>query len=257
MSSKLKSSAVGSDSSTIEPGFQDGGAASANLNRDSALQQQRELARRMDAPHMDNYPPGGPNVSNDNYGKMGDNMVNSQPMPNYNGGGFSGRASNNAAAGFDQHGGGNMPNASGEYSQQSAQYGHYGQGNARPGYGANPGMQRPPSMGARGPGMSPNMVPPNYGSNQQRFMSGATIQQQGGPTPTLNQLLQNNSPGPRYQGNYNDYNMGGGGGGPGGASQKDVGYNPGWNGPPQRPGMHPYQQMQQGNYRNQVSTWLV
>lgn len=42
---------------------------------------------------------------------------------------------------------------------------------------------------------------------QQRFQSGQTIPQQTGPTPTLNQLLQQSNPVHRYQNNFGDYRM--------------------------------------------------
>ncbi|XP_067141126.1 trithorax group protein osa-like isoform X7 [Centruroides vittatus] len=41
---------------------------------------------------------------------------------------------------------------------------------------------------------------------QQRFLTGQSISQQGGPTPTLNQLLQSPNPLHRYQNHYGDYN---------------------------------------------------
>lgn len=244
MSTKLKSTA---DSTTIGAGFQDGGGASA-VNSLHGLRPNS----------MDSMTSFNPDQNNDNYGKMGENVATSQQQmaSNYNGGGFGNRASNNFTG--DQHGGGNMANASSEYSQQSGQYAQYGQHNMRPGYPGNPGMPRAPSMPGGGrPGMSggTGMVPPNYTSNQQRFLSGATIQQQGGPTPTLNQLLQNSNPGPRYPGSYVDYNMGGSG-------PKEMSSQPGfnhpqqqgWNGPQSRPNMNPYQQMPQGIYRSPVSS---
>ena len=254
MSSKLKSSNSSSDSNTIESAFQDGGSQ-PNLNTVESARSRHDFARNMDGSHMNSdinsYPQSGAdqNVNSDSYGKMGENMPSSQ-MSNYNGG-FGGRGSGGSGFGDQQHGGG-MTNTGSEFPQQNAQYNQYGQQNIRPGYPGNPGMQRGPAMTNR-PGMGGSMMPPNYPPSQQRFLSGPSIQQQGGPTPTLNQLLQNANSGQRYQGNYPEYAMNPPKGVPDNMGNNQGGFNPpqGWNGP-QRPGMNPYQQMQQSSYRNQV-----
>jgi len=61
--------------------------------------------------------------------------------------------------------------------------------------------QSPPDFGGRfdAPPASAEYRPPYkpaYGP--QRFMSGQSLSQASGPTPTLNQLLQNNPPRPNY-----------------------------------------------------------
>jgi len=78
-----------------------------------------------------------------------------------------------------------------------------------------------PKPGVPGPGTpvpqrplssSPNMTSGNYSPHlqqqQQRFLSGQSISQPTGPTPTLNQLLQSSNPVHRYQNSYVDYSMG-------------------------------------------------
>lgn len=64
--------------------------------------------------------------------------------------------------------------------------------------------------------------PPTAFSQQQRFVSGQTISQPTGPTPTLNQLLQSSNPMHRYQNSY---------------GHPDQPYSQGW--PPQKP-LAPY-----------------
>ena len=154
-----------------------------------------------------------------------------------------------------QHGG--MANAGNDFPQQSSQYNQYGQQNMRPGYPQNPNLQRGPSLGNRPPmgGSGMGMMPPNFNHGQphgpQRFMSGPNIQQQVGPTPTLNSLLQNQNPGQRYPGYPSDYNMGPQKGGSEMGNSQAFNGPQGWGGPQQRP----YQGQMQGNqpYRNQVN----
>ncbi|XP_054270546.1 trithorax group protein osa-like isoform X4 [Macrosteles quadrilineatus] len=84
---------------------------------------------------------------------------------------------------------------------------------------------------------SPNLGSPgNYSPHlqqQQRFLSGQSISQPTGPTPTLNQLLQSSNPVHRYQNSYVDYSMGKQGGE---QNQGNMPYNQAW---PPRP-MGPY-----------------
>lgn len=54
-----------------------------------------------------------------------------------------------------------------------------------------------PRQGFGGPKQPPTAFP-----QQQRFVSGQTISQPTGPTPTLNQLLQSSNPMHRYQNSY-------------------------------------------------------
>lgn len=57
---------------------------------------------------------------------------------------------------------------------------------------------QPPHMNTHAANFNPH-------SHPQRFMSGQSISQQMGPTPTLNQLLQSSNPVHRYQNNYAEY----------------------------------------------------
>ncbi|XP_076372800.1 trithorax group protein osa-like isoform X1 [Tachypleus tridentatus] len=113
----------------------------------------------------------------------------------------------------EQHGGSGMSaniNASDVMSgntQQSKVYSQY-----NPIQGRFPQLQRVNMGPPQRPGNASMMV--SYGSNsspqvqqqQQRFLSGQSISQQGGPTPTLNQLLQAPNTFQRYQNNFGDYN---------------------------------------------------
>ena len=138
--------------------------------------------------------------------------------------------------------------------QQHGQFSQFGQQNMRAGF---PQMMRNNTMPGR-PGMSSGnmgMMPSNF-NNPQRMMSAPNIQQQqGGQTPTLNQLLTNSNPSQRYQGGgYNNYDM------PQSKGGHDMSNNTGyssqtWSGQSQQ-GSNPYQQQQmQGNqpFRNQVT----
>lgn len=236
--SKLKSSNTGSESNTMDS-FQDGGQQNMNLDRN-----QSDYVSGMEGPHVNsdvnNYSHDseeqGP--GNHEYGKMNDNIPTSQYNSGFNRGNFGMG---------DQHGG--LPSStSNDFPQQNSHYPQYGQANIRSGY---PPPSRQGPMPGR-PGGNMGMMPPNFNSGQQRVMSGPSIQQQqGGPTPTLNQLLQNVST-QRYPGGYGEYGTG---------PQKAVndvsssqGYNqPGNWGQQGRPGSGMNYQMP-GNqpYRNQV-----
>ncbi|XP_014678424.1 PREDICTED: spidroin-2-like, partial [Priapulus caudatus] len=209
---------------TMETGMQDGGGAVHMNNIDQGNYNQTQ---RMNS----EYPPDGV-MGGQEYGKMGDGGMNppSSGINAYNGG-YS----------RPYYEGSGMVNDAAN-SQANSMYGQYGQSPV--GYGK--GMQASRGMG--GPMGS-------YASpGQPRMMSGAAISQQGGPTPTLNQLLQSPNPATRYQNSYNDY-----GGRQLGAHAQDNG-GMGYNGPsgpagpnqwsqrgpypPQGPmgRMHPYQQ---------------
>lgn len=96
---------------------------------------------------------------------------------------------------------------------------------------------------------SPNMTQSaNFASHlqQQRFLSGQSISQPTGPTPTLNQLLQSSNPVHRYQNNYIDYSM------PkhsGEQVQGNIPYNQAW--PPRPLGPYSAQQGVLPSYRPQ------
>lgn len=255
MNSKLKSSNQGQDSSSgidsYPPDWQDGGNEANAMER-----RQGDFTPNLDGTHMNSdmskFGQGPPdqNMVNDNYGKMNETMPQ-QSMSNYNN--AYGRHTYQTNPESTQHGG--VPNSGNpDYSQQNNQYGPYSQQNMRPGFSQGPrgphNMPVRPNMGMGGVGM----MPPNYPSSQQRLLSGPSIQQQGGPTPTLNQLLQNANSNSRYQGGYSEY--------PGqqkgsGQDMSAPGYGgtQGWNGDqPPRQGMNPYQQSIPGNqpYRAQV-----
>ena len=255
LNSKLKAANNVPDVNTIAP-FQDGGQQNMNLDRTS-----NEYSQNMESSVMNSdmasfsQGSGDQSMSSDSFGKINETMPVSQ-MSNYNVGFNRG----NMSMPDQQHGrmGGNT--GAGDFVQQPNQF---GQQNMRPAYSQQ--AQRMPVMtGRMGVGGSSGwgnmgMHPSNYssGSNQQRFISGPGIQQQAGPTPTLNQLLQNaNLPQnqQRYQGGYGDF-------GPVGP-QKGVADNPGFSGGGQgwggqlRMGMSSYQQQMPGNpaFRNQVRT---
>lgn len=178
-----------------------------------------------------------------NYGK-GPSDNGNQNMQGY-GISFSHRGNYHS----DHPSGGSPMQIGGENSlhHQSNSYGPFNPQNMRHGYPGSkpmPGPQRPPSAG---PNMnSPTGFSPH--SQQQRFMSGQSISQPTGPTPTLNQLLQSSNPVNRYQNSYGDYSMPKSGEQP----QGNMPYNQSW--PPPR-SMTPYGP-QQGSpgYRNQPST---
>jgi hypothetical protein len=250
---KLKNANASSESNT-KGSLQDGGPQQ-NMNLDRTG---NESVRGMEGSNSESYPPnsgGQTNISSDNYGKMNDNMSGAQ-MSNFGSGYIRNFNMND-----QQHGAGGMTNSSGgDYPQQNAQYNQFVQQNMRPNYPTNSTVPRAPPMQGR-PGMggsSMGMVPPNYTPNNQQqrpFMSGPSIQQQGGPTPTLNQLLQNTNPSQRYQAGYGDYPINQ----PKGDTENMSGNQPygpqsGWN--QQRP-MNPYQQQQMPpgsnqSFRNQV-----
>lgn len=95
-----------------------------------------------------------------------------------------------------------------------------------------------PHMNAHAGNFGPHAPP-------QRFMSGQSISQQMGPTPTLNQLLQSSNSAHRYQNNsYAEY----GGQKPNEGPQAGP-YNPGWNARPMAPYMN---QQSPVAYRNQM-----
>ena len=262
---KLKNANPSSESNT-KGSLQDGGPQQ-NMNLDRTG---NESVRGMEGSNSDSYPPnsgGQTNISGDNYGgKMNDNMPGAQ-MSNFSGGYPRNFNMNDQ----QQHGAGGVTNSTGavDYTQ-NVQYNQFVQQNTRPNHPTNSTMPRGPPMAMHGrPGMGNNsmgMMPPSYtpniSSNQQQrpFMSGPTIQQQSGPTPTLNQLLQNPNSSQRYPSGYGEYPMNQTKGDPENTGGNQT-YGPqsGWN--QQRP-MNPYQQQQMSHggsqlLRNQVRTKYV
>lgn len=144
--------------------------------------------------------------------------------------------------------GANPMQISGENSiHQTNSYGQFNPQNMRHGYPGSKPMSGPPRPPSAGPNMnSPSSGFPPHGQ-QQRFLSGQSISQPTGPTPTLNQLLQSSNPVHRYQNSYGDYSMQK----PGDQPQGSMPYNQSW--PPPRQ-ISPYGP-QQGSpgYRSQPS----
>lgn len=128
--------------------------------------------------------------------------MNHVPVASY-GAGYADRGGYMAS----QHGGPNLPgNASDPNSAQNKLYQHYNQQHMRPGYPQGPRASMGP-MPQRPTSMMPCYPPSaNGGAPPQRFLSGPSLSQQGGPTPTLNQLLQSPNPLHRYQNSYGEYN---------------------------------------------------
>lgn len=119
-------------------------------------------------------------------------------------------------------------NMGGDYGGHTGGYGQFQQPGSR---GSFPGGPRhgmgPVRPGSQGMGMVPASGQQGYSSGQQRMMSGQSISQQSGPTPTLNQLLQTPNSQPRYPNNYEGYN-GPQKGGDMSASNGPYGMPPGW-----------------------------
>lgn len=108
------------------------------------------------------------------------------------------------------------------------------------------GLPRHPFAAGK-PGARPGQGPHNAHFNPhapQRFMSGQSISQQMGPTPTLNQLLQSSNSAHRYQNNSYEYGNQKPNEGPQAAP-----YNHGWNTRPMAPYMN---QQSPVAYRNQM-----
>lgn len=247
---KLRSPSQVSDSNTMDS-FQDGGQQNMNS-------EQNDYTASLDSSHVNsesnNYPQnsGDGGVSSDSYARMNENIHPTQ-IPGF---GMYGRG--NYSMG-DQHGAMSMPGSS-EFSNQTSQYhGQYLPTHVRPGFPGGP----KPGMNPMRPGMgtsSMGMMPPSYNPASTRLMSGQSISQQSGPTPTLNQLLQSPNSAQRYPNNYSEY----------GGSQKvpaDMGSVAGypmqqaWS-PHQRGAINAFPQTQGAisgcqAFRNQVSTHFL
>lgn len=217
--------------------FQDGGRKL--MNSEHSFSQGMEGSYMN--PEMTNYGPnpGEQGMGPDSYGRMNEGMTHGQ-MSSYNS--------------YSRQGYPSMDNGMGsEYSTHNSAYGQYQQSGSR---GSYSGVPRPPvgpvrpGMVAHGGGMIQG--PGGYSVNQQRMLSGQTISQQSGPTPTLNQLLQTPNSQPRYQNNYDGYQ------GPQKGPDMSVSNGPygmpqGW--PPNPRGMSNYPQMSMSGsspYRGQV-----
>ena len=244
MSTKLKTANQGPDGHTMDS-FQDGGQKNLSTSRGNFLPNTDGNHTNPDSNNF-NQMPGNQNMSSDSYGKMTEN-ASGPPGSNYNPGFTRG----NYGTSDQQHGSINT-NSSGDMPQQPGQFSQFSQQNMRPGF---PQMMRNSPMPGRSGMPSGNMgiMPTNFNSPQ-RMMSGPNIQQQqGGPTPTLNQLLTNSNTSQRYQGGgYNNFDISQAKGGH--DMSNSTGYNSqNWSGQSQS---NPYQQQQmQGShsFRNQVT----
>nr|CAD7194862.1 unnamed protein product [Timema douglasi] len=146
----------------------------------------------------------------------------------------------------DQHGPGNpVQNSTESNLHQNHPFSQFNPQSMRHGFPTSkpmPGSQMVPPRPSSGQNMNaPGGFPPH--AQQQRFLSGQSISQPTGPTPTLNQLLQSPNPVHRYQNSCGDFGM-----------QKstevsgNIPYNQSW--PPQRP-LTSYSPQQVPSYRNQ------
>lgn len=166
--------------------FQDGGTAPQPNSRPASANIESSFpAAAVDRSRLEYQ---GFNQSNNN--RDGDDFRNSQDSYNHGGcdvsyarGGYGG----------DQHGGQGNTSEMTTNSQPNKMYPQYNQAQMRPGY----------PQGPRNMGPQPRPYPgPNSSQQQQRFLSGPSLSQQTGPTPTLNQLLQAPNSLQRYHNNY-------------------------------------------------------
>ncbi|XP_046669924.1 trithorax group protein osa isoform X4 [Homalodisca vitripennis] len=107
------------------------------------------------------------------------------------------------------HPAGNLLQPGGENSLHQSNFGPFNP-QMRHGYSGSKPITGPGSGPPRPLSTSPNMTSPsNFAPHmqQQRFLSGQSISQPTGPTPTLNQLLQSSNPVHRYQNSYGDYSL--------------------------------------------------
>lgn len=167
--------------------------------------------------------------SDQSYGK-GTSDGNSQAIPGYGGMPFPQRGNYHP-----EHPSSNSLQAGAEGNIHQSNFGPFNP-QMRHGYSGSKPIPAPGPTPQRPMSPNPNMNPPGNFSphmQQQRFLSGQSISQPTGPTPTLNQLLQASNPVHRYQNSYVDYNMSKQGGD---QSQGTMPFNQGW---PPRP-MGPY-----------------
>lgn len=239
-----KQSTANSAGNTMDRAFQDGAAAEqANSARYPHNIGESRLNNDMNRYYSNT---SDPNLAPDEYGKIGE-PANQGQMSGYVGQGGMYRQGGYSTG--DQHGGSGPPDTA--ISAQNHMYSSYNQSPMRPVYSQNSKamhMNRPP-VSCQNVGMGPQ---PNYSSNQRFMGSGGhgISQQGGGPTPTLNQLLQSPNPVHRYQNNYGDYSVS-----PNVKTNQDLNsgnqYAQHWSGSRSMPGS-PYPQQVASPYRNQV-----
>ncbi|XP_056014510.1 trithorax group protein osa-like isoform X9 [Ostrea edulis] len=178
MNKKLRSPNQVGETNTMDS-FQDGGQQNMNSTQNDFMEGSHLNA------DMNSYPPSS--ISMEGYGRMNQNVHPSQMQ------GYSPYNRENFNPG-DQHGG---TTGSSDYMNQNASFqGQY------PRQGMPVGMKPGMRAGMGNPG-GPMMTP------YQQRMSGQSISQQSGPTPTLNQLLQTQSTSSTSQrmqpNNYSEY----------------------------------------------------
>lgn len=145
--------------------------------------------------HPSNSEGGG--EGDPNYPKL---SPESQNMPSGYGHAFASRGGHSHP---DQHSSPNMSPLHGGEVHQNNSFGQF----IRHAYQSSKPMPGSPRL----QGVGPNMVSVSAFSphnHQSRFMSGQSISQPSGPTPTLNQLLQSSNPVQRYQNNFSEYSAG-------------------------------------------------
>lgn len=177
--------------------FQDGG-------QQNMSNEQGEYFNQMEGPNMNdmnNFPPSSREqmMGVDSYGRMNP-MMHPGQMQGYN---PYNRENFNPG---DQHGG--MTGSSEMVNQNTFQAGYMqpGMKSGHPGNAKSNMMPMRPQMGPGGPG-----IPQNYPQGPRSMMSGQSISQQSGPTPTLNQLLQTpNTPGRMHGNEYGGFHQKGG-----------------------------------------------
>ncbi|XP_035209165.1 trithorax group protein osa-like isoform X2 [Stegodyphus dumicola] len=179
--------------------FQDGGTAPQPNSRPASANLEGSFPASMDRSRLD-YQAFNQSTNRDN-----EDFRNSQENYNHGGSGCDlsyGRGS--YASGGDQHGGQGNTSDMTTNSQSNKMYPQYNQPQMRPGYSQAPrSINMGPQQRSPGPAMGGG-YPGGNNSQQQRFLSGPSLSQQTGPTPTLNQLLQAPNSLQRYHNNY-DY----------------------------------------------------
>ncbi|KAK3918198.1 Large tegument protein deneddylase [Frankliniella fusca] len=184
------------------------------------------------------FPPNSEAPGGDpGYGKLPDNATSAPgpgpgPGPGYGGAGAGYPGSRGGYPHLDQHPGSNN-------SDLHHPYGPPGMRHHFPGKPQAAGPMIPPRPLSGGANSNSPGAPFSPHGQQQRFMSGQSISQPTGPTPTLNQLLQASNPVHRYPNSYGDMNMQK----PGEQGPAGYGYN-------QWPSSYPGQHIPPG-YRNQ------
>lgn len=239
---KQNPSNVGAAAVAMDRSFQDGGIEQ-NSNMNNTRYPRNVDEQRLNS-DMNRFfiNTSDANMASEDYGKV---QESGNQMS-----GYGSSVYNRTVYPPDQHGGPG-PNSTDlpPNSSQNHMYSSYNQSPVRPVF--NPNAKGINMSSVRSPVSSQNVAigPQNYPNNQ-RFASGHNISQQSGPTPTLNQLLQNPNPVHRYQNNFNEFSGSS-------ANKGNQDMNSGnhfaqqqWSGSRNVPGGYP--QQMSSSYRNQV-----